>query len=584
MGSRGESRYPRLALAYLVAIVLATVVFLSLLVMTWYRQSQEIEQLSESNLQLWGQKLALELEARIWDAAEACLADEALQQVPPEGAGTLEWYRTVDSLISPLQKRHPVVHTFFVLENGVLRYPSSNPVSQLLASEPARQVEPNEAGRAALSTPSLGTFSALAHSQADSIAAPEVLDERAQREFTSTLRRRFTPRNLPRGQVGAEFIRQGNQAYQVFYRQSLMKPGRIIGFGMHEPWVKEELLPYSIQVAGSKESFPADLRQISEPVSYTSEHQESPDIVVSLKTLLPLSELRIPRSVLDERRAKAYAERAGLLVSMSLFLCVLGFGGYLIVRTTRELQVREFRSDFFSAFSHDLKTPLTLIRLYGETLSHAEDLSEGDRRTYSRIITRESHRLGHLIEQTLDFAKIEKGGKKYLLREGNLAGLLEGVIADYADHLRQSGFHVNITWAASLPLARFDSDAVSQAVINLLDNATKYSPDEKFIGVHLWQRGTEVILEVEDHGQGIPFREQKKIFRPFYRVNDNGKNGGYGLGLYLVRHVMEGHGGRVELVSTLGKGSRFLLVFPGVEGTEQETRPSRREEEDKVLV
>lgn len=257
-----------------------------------------------------------------------------------------------------------------------------------------------------------------------------------------------------------------------------------------------------------------------------------------------------------------------LIGSIALFVCALTVGVFLLVRTLQDLQMRQVREDFMNAVSHDLKTPLTLMQLYGETLLYHEDLSEEDRRTYSQIIVRQSKRLTNLIDQVLDLSRIEKAHKRYSLQEGDLAPVVAQTVEDYGQHLRQQGFSVKTYIAHGVPHVRFDENAVSQAVMNLLDNARKYSRDSKSIAVRLWSEDGQVILEVEDHGIGIPKELQKEVFQPFYRVkpsNGSPRRRGHGLGLFLVWHTMHAHGGKIEVKSGRDQGSRFRLVFPVME-------------------
>ncbi len=249
--------------------------------------------------------------------------------------------------------------------------------------------------------------------------------------------------------------------------------------------------------------------------------------------------------------------------SMLLVLCVLALGVILLLRdVSRETQLNRLRSDFVSGVSHELKTPLTLIRLYTETLLDEEQFRKEEREGFYQIILRESERLTHLIEKALDFSRVDRREKQYHLEKGNLAPSIAQTVQVYGDYLKRRGFRVETNLASSLPVVEFDPDAVAQAVVNLLDNAAKYSGDSKFVGVRLLAEDSAVILEVEDRGIGIPADEQKKIFQQFYRSRTRSGKGGYGLGLFLVKHIMDAHGGRVEVESEAGRGSRFRLVFP----------------------
>ena len=209
-----------------------------------------------------------------------------------------------------------------------------------------------------------------------------------------------------------------------------------------------------------------------------------------------------------------------------------------------------------------------MIRLYGETLlsraGSGVPFTEAERADFYRIIVRESERLSRLVNQILTFSRIERGAQVYSLEEGDLAPAFTGIVDDYGEYLGRAGFTVARDIPESAPAVRFDEAALSQAVVNLLDNAVKYSGSSRDISVRLETKGASVTLEVEDHGVGIPAAEQNKVFDRFYRVSNGSGKGGYGLGLFLVRHIMEAHGGRAEVESEPGRGSRFRLVFPAV--------------------
>jgi ligand-binding sensor domain-containing protein/signal transduction histidine kinase len=234
-----------------------------------------------------------------------------------------------------------------------------------------------------------------------------------------------------------------------------------------------------------------------------------------------------------------------------------------LVEATRHLQeLNRRQAEFVSGVSHELKTPLTLIRLYGETLLYGEDFTANERKGYYEIITRECERLTRLIEKVLDFSRIDRGQKQYRLQRGDLAPVVAHTVGVYSQYLARQGFSIASDLAVDLPPVRFDSEAITEAVLNLMENAAKYSGESKFIGVRLRRDNGKVVFEVEDQGIGIPANEREEIFDQFYRGHNSAGKGGYGLGLYLVKHIMDAHGGAVELDSEVGQGTRFRLVFP----------------------
>lgn len=251
-----------------------------------------------------------------------------------------------------------------------------------------------------------------------------------------------------------------------------------------------------------------------------------------------------------------------------LVLGVLVIGVVLLIRdVSRERQLNMFKADLVAGVSHELKTPLTIIRLYAETLGGSLALADEERREYSDIITRESDRLTTLIDRVLSFSRMEQRGRIYNLAPGELSATVKLAVGVFSASLHRRGFDVTFEPGESVPAVQFDADAVLEAVLNLLDNAAKYSGESRWIGIRLAQReNNDVVVEVEDRGPGIDPKDHDRIFQEYYR--GDGSPGGHGLGLYLVRHIMAGHGGRVEVDSEPDRGSIFRLVFPPTQAIE----------------
>jgi len=292
------------------------------------------------------------------------------------------------------------------------------------------------------------------------------------------------------------------------------------------------------------------------------------------------------------------------LAALSL---VLAGGIVLTYRSvTKEMALARLKSDFVSNVSHELRTPLSLIRLYAETLEMGRLTSPEKYQEYYCIIRKESERLTALINNILDFSRIEAGRKEYDFRETDMSELVHNTLDSYRYQLEQSGFQfeekidevpsmrvdreamarsllnlVNNTLDSyryqleqsgfqfeekidEVPSMRVDREAMARSLLNLVNNALKYSQDRKYIGVNLYRDNGSVKLEVVDQGIGIPHQEQQKIFEKFYRVGDplvhNTK--GSGLGLSLVRHIVQAHGGEVAVDSSPGQGSKFTIVLP----------------------
>jgi signal transduction histidine kinase len=235
---------------------------------------------------------------------------------------------------------------------------------------------------------------------------------------------------------------------------------------------------------------------------------------------------------------------------------------YRLVR--RESEMARLKSDFVANVSHDLKTPLSVIRMYGETLEMDRVRDEGARHEYYRVITRESERLSRLIDNVLDFSRIEGGRRRYERVPAAVEPLVRDVVDAFAYPLTGQGFKVEVSVASDLPEVPLDADAITQALANLVDNAIKYSADRKTLRVEATVGDGELALTVADEGIGIARAEQERIFEKFYRVGHSETQGrrGSGVGLALVRHVAEAHGGRVIVESAPGEGSRFTIRIP----------------------
>src|SRR5438067_4482799 len=248
------------------------------------------------------------------------------------------------------------------------------------------------------------------------------------------------------------------------------------------------------------------------------------------------------------------------------FLSVMIIGGLVLTKhmVGKEMAVAKLKSDFVSNVSHELRTPLALIRLYAETLELGRITTADKKQQYYRIIRKESERLTALINNILDFSRIEAGRKEYEFRETDIAGLVRNTLDSYRYQIEQQGFALEEKIADDVPVVRVDREAIARALVNLVNNALKYSKDEKFLGVKLYRENGSVKLEVADHGIGIARRDQSKIFEKFYRAGDplvhNTK--GSGLGLSLVRHITQAHGVEIEVESSPGTGGKFTLSLP----------------------
>jgi len=253
------------------------------------------------------------------------------------------------------------------------------------------------------------------------------------------------------------------------------------------------------------------------------------------------------------------------------FAALVAIAGVVIVvvASVKERRLAALRSDFVANVSHELKTPLSLVRMFGEMLLSERVSSDEKRRQYLGIIVAESERLTALIENVLDFAKVERGKAAYEFVPGRAGEVVARAVDVYRYRAEREGMEVSLRVAAELPEASLDARAVELAVINLLDNALKYAKDGGRVDVEVARAGAWISVRVSDRGPGIGRDEQDRIFERFVRGRHAGETRvrGSGIGLSLVKHIAESHGGRVRVESPVtadGRGSAFEILIPAL--------------------
>jgi signal transduction histidine kinase len=266
-----------------------------------------------------------------------------------------------------------------------------------------------------------------------------------------------------------------------------------------------------------------------------------------------------------------YVSRQRWIYGTTLALLVAGMvlGVVLVVRDiSRERRLSQLRADFVANVTHELKTPLTSIRMFAETLQLGRAASEPERQESLDVIVGETERLTRLINTVLDFSKIERGQKEYRMGDVDVSEVVRSALKTLKYSLEDKRFTLEADIEPGVR-ATADADALEQAVLNLVDNAVKYSGQAKWVRIALWSRDHSVFLRVSDKGIGIPEAEQPRIFDKFYRspAANQGDAGGAGLGLTVVQHIVDAHGGRIEVESTVGEGSAFTIVLPASSGS-----------------
>jgi signal transduction histidine kinase len=271
------------------------------------------------------------------------------------------------------------------------------------------------------------------------------------------------------------------------------------------------------------------------------------------------------------------------LAFSALTALVLIGGIVMALRTaSRAMKLSQMKADFVSNVSHELRTPLASIRVFGEFLKLGRVKDQLKIREYGDYIETESRRLTQLINNILDFSKIESGQKTYQFEQTNVEHVVTDTLKTFEVVLEQNGFTINLEKPQqALPPVVIDQEAIAQAFINLLDNAVKYSGEAKEINVVLGQQAGFVTVAVRDYGVGIATEECEKVFEKFYRVGNVLVHDvkGSGLGLSIVKHIVEAHQGKVTVESEVGAGSTFVIHLPIDDGTMP--KPAQREGKDE---
>ena len=256
----------------------------------------------------------------------------------------------------------------------------------------------------------------------------------------------------------------------------------------------------------------------------------------------------------------------GLLIAV--LVLAIGVGSWLIVRSLNsELKLARQKTDFVGNVSHELKTPLTSIRMFSELLAEGRVADPAKQRSYLNIITAEAARLTRLINNVLDFSRMERGEKKYNFQPCDLAEVVRAAAQTFRPHLEAGGFKFDCMLPDTAVPVHGDADALSQIIVNLLSNAEKYSNGGKEITLELGRRESPLPhaeVKVLDRGSGVPRGSEEKVFEKFYRAHDSLSSGvqGSGLGLTIARQIARAHGGDVVYEPREGGGSCFILRLP----------------------
>lgn len=292
--------------------------------------------------------------------------------------------------------------------------------------------------------------------------------------------------------------------------------------------------------------------------------ESSPTLAEAAAASLPVTVevfLKDPAAFAAQRSAKTM--RFAALIALSAGMVVVGF--FSAWRAFRRQQhLSEMKSNFVSSVSHELRAPIASVRLMAEELEHGSAPSSDKLRQYSRFIGQECRRLSAVIENVLDFSRREQGREKFTFEETDLTALVEGTVAVMLAYGTERNVRIeSMTAGAPCPIMA-DAHALQRMLVNLIDNSLKHSPDDATVIVGLEFAAGKVALWVEDSGPGIPRDEHSRIFERFYRIGSElqRQTQGVGLGLSIVKHLAEIHGGTVHVRSEVGRGSRFTAELP----------------------
>lgn len=266
-------------------------------------------------------------------------------------------------------------------------------------------------------------------------------------------------------------------------------------------------------------------------------------------------------SYIDIIKARSKNNLYFLLFSMITVL----IGAILVIRNIRStLKIAQLKSDFVSNVSHEIRTPLALIRMYAETLMLGRISSEDKKKNYYQVIHHESGRLTYLVNNILDFSRIEANKKTYQLEKKELNEMVETIYGNFSHYFVENKIKRSLTLSEHPIIISVDVQAFEEAISNLIENAIKYSDGNGCVEISTYIEGKSGCCMVRDYGAGISKAAQKHIFDKFYRVEGalTQKTKGTGLGLSLVKHIMESHQGQVTVDSKPGRGSTFTLKFP----------------------
>ncbi len=367
--------------------------------------------------------------------------------------------------------------------------------------------------------------------------------------------------------VVARFLRD-QLKLMLWYKPTPSKMDSVYGVQLNLPkFIGEFRALAKVEPAFAQDIVVAFLDDAARPIAlsdtnYAAPNWKRPFVASEVGEALPHWEVGVYLKNPAKMGHSAKLATIALASLISGLFVVIAIGCWFVIRCLRkELDLAQQKTDFVSNVSHELKTPLTSIRMFSELLAngHVDDAEK--RRSYSNIITAETARLSRLINNVLDFARISHGEKKYNFQQCDAADVVRSTVESYRPNLESKGFTVKVQLPQQPLMVNADRDALAQVLVNLISNAEKYSNGTKEIEIDGARSNGTVRIEVLDRGTGIPVGSEEKIFEQFYRAHESLSSGiqGSGLGLTLARQIARAHGGDVVFHRRETGGSCFVI-------------------------
>ncbi|MBN1819961.1 MAG: HAMP domain-containing histidine kinase [Prolixibacteraceae bacterium] len=346
------------------------------------------------------------------------------------------------------------------------------------------------------------------------------------------------------------------------------KEGELLPAGLvvdARTFISQRLFPQIQKVAADK--FNIVVFDNKNEILYNTSRDTSLSRIELTSPIESFSEFTLGIALEGETISDLVKNRTKTNIYFVVIVCVvLLVAGWLVIRIFRkQMELANLKSDFVSNVSHEIRTPLSLINMYAETIEMGRVESPELQKDYIRIILREINRLSIMVNKILNFSQIEKQKKSYEFSDNNLNRIALETFDNYIPYLEKLGFQHKTELDKRVKDQKLDTNAVKDVIVNLLDNAIKYSFEKKEVVLRTGIFVNMTYIEIEDSGIGISEKDKKNIFEKFYRVSNNDislKVKGSGLGLSIVKHIVDAHHGKIEIKSKVGKGSIFRIYFP----------------------